>query len=516
MIPRSRLPLPAPSHAATGPALPTRRRAAGRIVDAALGLGAAGLGLPAFAAEQADRAIAAVRQLVARGEIPQGATLRVRAKQGNMNSLLGREHAMQREWERQTGTRIDASAMPHTDSLELIRAGQEVDLTVARSHEYADLVHLGLIENLGPMLERLGFELPTDPARGYMLLERQAVRDGQVVAIPADFDTTMLFLRRDLLEDPTERAAFRARFGRELAAPRTWKEYDELVRWFHRPQEGFYGCCEARDPNTAWMYWMPRYISGALPNQWLFDERMRPLIASPAGIAATEHFLATVPCSPPGILENGRDFTYTLPFLVRGKAFATILTLATAKIAQRDDSAVKGRLMATPIPGTLVGDRLVRRPTFIYGNNLVVPRSSPNKLLALLYALWVTDPENSLRSVTANGIADPYRYHHLRDESVRAVYTPEAVDVLERSLPDLAPSGTGLPGDSQYLSALNGALIEAASGRTSAREAMQRTARQWDLITDRIGRSAQMASWKGVRRLYPGMGTTGPSIASAR
>ena len=454
-------------------------------------------------AEQADRAVAAVKQLIARGEVKPDTVFKLRAKQGNMVSFLGRDYELQKDWERLTGILVDASVMPQLDSLEFIRSATDIDLTIARNHEYGDLFQGGLIEDLAPLFKRFGFTLPEDPDSGYMLLKHQAYFGERIVAIPADMDMALLFMRRDLLEDPAQRARFRDKFARELRAPRTWAEYQQLVEFFHRPNEGFYGTTEPREELTGWMYWLPRYLSAAAPNQHLFDDQMKPLINSPAGVAATESYVATVPFTPPQALEAGKDYSYTLPFFIRGNAFATILTSATAKISNRDDSAIKGKFMAAPMPGTVVGGRLVRRSQFIYGNNLVVPAKAPNKALAFLFAMWLTDPDNAARSVAANGIADPYRYSILRDERVRAMYTPQALEVMKAELPIVAPSGTGLPGDSDYIAALNHNLWLAAGGKLAPKEAMAKTAREWEAITERLGRTPQIAHWQAFKTLYP-------------
>lgn len=469
----------------------------------AMALTMAACSAAAQAGEQADRAVAAVRQLVASGEVRSGTVLKLRAKQGNMVSLLGRDFELQKEWERRTGVLIDASVMPQLDSLEFIRRSASIDLTIARNHEYPDLVHGQLIEDLTPLLGRLGFSLPDDPQSGYMLVRHQAYFGDRVVAIPADMDIALLFVRRDLLEDPAHRAKYREKYGRELAVPRTWAEYQQQVEYFARPDEGFYGAAEPREKLTGWMYWLPRYLSAAAPNQWLFDDRMRPLIDSDAGVAATRSYMATVPYTPPQALEDGKDYSYTLPYFIRGNAYATVLTTATAKISNRDDSAVKGKFVAAPMPGQLVGRRLVRRTQFMYGNNLVVPSSAPNKLLGFLYAMWLTDPDNASRSVAANGIADPYRYNSLRDDKVRAMYLPQTLDVLRGELEYAAPSGTGLPGDSEYLGALSHNIWLAARGDLSPRQAMNKTAREWDAITERYGRASQIAHWRAFRKLYP-------------
>ncbi|TMH10271.1 MAG: extracellular solute-binding protein [Betaproteobacteria bacterium] len=463
-------------------------------------LGASGA---AHCGEQADKAVAAVKLLIARGELKPDAVLRMRVKQGNTSSFLGRDYELQKDWEKQTGILLDVSVMPQVDSLEIIRRSNDIDLTIARNHEYPDLVAGRLIEDLTPLLQRFGFALPVDTNGGYMLLQHQAMVGDRVVAIPADLDMAMLFVRRDLLEDPAQRAAFRERFKRELKLPSTWSEYQQLVEFFNRPKEGFYGSSEPREKLTGWMFWMPRYLSTAASNQYLFDEQMHPLVDSPAGVAATESYVATVPYSPPQSLEDGKDYSYTLPFFVRGNAFATMLTVATAKISNRDDSAIKGKFIAVAMPGRVVGNRLVRRSQFIYGNNLVVPANAPNKALGLLFAMWLTDADNAARSVAANGIADPYRYSTLADERVRSLYTPQAMDLLRSELPFVAPSGTGLPGDSEYLGALSNNIWLAASGKLTSKEAMTKTAREWEAITDARGRAQQIAHWQAFKKLYP-------------
>ena len=481
---------------------PIRRMLAVSTAFLALALGL--LSAPATrAGEQADRAVAAVRRLVASGELRPDTVLRLRAKQGNVVSILGRDYALQQEWERKTGIAIDVGIMPQLDSLAFIRRSTDVDLTIARNHEFADLLHGGLITDLKPLLDRFGFRLSDAGPDGFLQLGQQSMSDGRVAAIPADFDVALLFLRRDLLEDPGQRARFRERHGRELRAPRTWQEYQELVAFFHRPAEGLYGTAESREPLTGWMYWLPRYLSSALPVQHLFDEKMRPLINSPAGVAATESYAATVAYSPPQALEDGKDYSYTLPFFVRGQAFSIILTAGVAKLANGSETPVRGRFMAAPIPGRLVGGQLVRRTQLIYGNNLVVPANAPNKALGLLFAMWLTDPENSTRSVLAQGITDPYRVSHLDDERIRAVYTPQVIDLIRSELPVMSPSGIGLPGDAEYIASLNRHIWQVAAGKLGAREAMERTAREWDQITDRIGRAAQIERWRVQRALYP-------------
>jgi hypothetical protein len=55
-----------------------------------------------------------------------------------------------------------------------------------------------------------------------------------------------------------------------------------------------------------------------------------------------------------------------------------------------------------------------------------------------------------------------------------------------------------LLGNREYFDALDVSLQEASLGKLGAEEAMKRTARQWEKITDDIGRRKQVEAWKTV------------------
>ena len=75
------------------------------------------------------------------------------------------------------------------------------------------------------------------------------------------------------------------------------------------------------------------------------------------------------------------------------------------------------------------------------------------------------------------------------------------------------PPGTGLPGDGEYLDALDQHLWLAARGELSAKEAMKRTAQDWERITQRRGRDKQLA-W--LRIFNAGFAATEPGPGAAK
>ena len=445
------------------------------------------------AGEQAQRALAAVKQMIASGEVRPDATIKVAFKSGNIAALLGPDLELQKEWEQRSGIVITARLIPQEAAVVNLKAHPDIDLTVARTHEFPDLLEQGLVEDLTPLLKDYGFRIEGTPPQGFVRPRLQGFFGNTVVAIPADGDVLMYYLRRDLLEDPAEKASFRKVYGRDLAVPKTWQEYDQLVKFFHRPEKGLYGTAEERDPSGGWMFWLPRYFGQGTPHRKLFDDNLKPLIDSPAGLEATQSYLRTVPYSPPEILADGKDYSYTFPLFMQGKVFAIAGTIAAAKLFNSKASLVRGKFMAIPIPGNRVGQRIVRHNLPIYGNNLVVSSRGAQRKLAFLFTMWITDPDNSVRTVgVTGGFTDPYRWNHLADARINELYTPQALAVFRTEWLIALPPGTGVPGDGEYLDVLDQNLSLAARGQISARESMRRTAQEWEKISQRRGRDKQL------------------------
>jgi multiple sugar transport system substrate-binding protein len=136
----------------------------------------------------------------------------------------------------------------------------------------------------------------------------------------------------------------------------------------------------------------------------------------------------------------------------------------------------------------------------------VVSTRGAQRKLAFLFTMWLTDPDTSLRTVgVKGGFTDPFRWNHLNDARLKEMYTADALAVFAKEWDIAVLPGTGLPGDGEYLDALNQHLWLAASGKQSAAEAMRRTAQEWDKITQRYGRE-KLLPW--LKIFNAGLGTS--------
>jgi multiple sugar transport system substrate-binding protein len=60
-------------------------------------------------------------------------------------------------------------------------------------------------------------------------------------AVPVEGDATGWAYRKDWFEDPDEMAAFKEKYGYDLAPPETWAQMRDIAEFFHRPDENRYG-----------------------------------------------------------------------------------------------------------------------------------------------------------------------------------------------------------------------------------------------------------------------------------
>jgi multiple sugar transport system substrate-binding protein len=117
----------------------------------------------------------------------------------------------------------------------------EFDVVIGDSQWIGRGATKGLYEELTDWLPTV-VDLATIHARAARYLCEYPEGSGRWYAAPCETDAIGLAYRKDWLEDPAEREAFRALHGRELAVPATWEEFRDVADFFQRPDEKRYGC----------------------------------------------------------------------------------------------------------------------------------------------------------------------------------------------------------------------------------------------------------------------------------
>jgi multiple sugar transport system substrate-binding protein len=141
----------------------------------------------------------------------------------------------------------------------------------------------------------------------------------------------------------------------------------------------------------------------------------------------------------------------------------------------------------------------------------VVPAASPRTVEAWAYLAWYGSPAHSVADVLdgTSGI-NPYRISRLREAAPwRALLGTTQADAylstLRESLgaPEIARD-LRLPGYRAYIAALDAQLDRVMAGEVGPEEGLRAAARDWELITDRLGRDGQRRHYRAAMGLGAG------------
>ena len=349
---------------------------------------------------------------------------------------------------------------------------------------------------------------------GYMGNSADHTRfDGKNYGLMADGDAHTYIMRKDVIEHPGERAAFKAKFGRDPGCPATWAEHQDLISFFHRKAgdklmgevlaEEFYGTVEARVRGRNYVNWLYRFLS---KGKLYFDDEMNPLIDSPEGIEATKEFLATYKEMDPA--ATGWDSAQLLPHYGGGRAFNTIHFAGSANFAEHPTKAkTRGKNIYCLMPGTVVDGKLIRRTNnagaFAYGVNAF----SKHREVAYLVSQWLAIPKIGTEIIQHRAsFFEPVRKIHFAEDGFRKEmiehYNASFIASHEKQVLITAPL-ISLPGGNEYHDRLDIRLHEVLLGRLTPEEAMKKAAEDWDEVTDDEERDSQIKFWAQQKKLFP-------------
>ena len=76
--------------------------------------------------------------------------------------------------------------------------------------------------------------LPADQV-DQVILKDKFTYNGKLVGMPQYYNFPMLFYRKDLFNNPTEQANFKAKYGHDLAPPTSYDQMYQIAEFFNRP-----------------------------------------------------------------------------------------------------------------------------------------------------------------------------------------------------------------------------------------------------------------------------------------
>jgi len=70
---------------------------------------------------------------------------------------------------------------------------------------------------------------------------KECIYDGQIKYVPYHLNAQYIAYRKDLFNDPAEKAAFKAKYGYELQPPKTRQQLIDIAKFFTRPENDLWG-----------------------------------------------------------------------------------------------------------------------------------------------------------------------------------------------------------------------------------------------------------------------------------
>lgn len=322
-------------------------------------------------------------------------------------------------------------------------------------------------------------QMQADPVQDYPqgwapALTRLQQFDASVYGIPYHDGPECFIYRRDLFEDPTEKANFAAQYGYELAVPKTWDQFKDMAHFFTRPGQDLFGTVFAAYPdghNTVYDFCIQLWSRGGD----LTGPDGQINLNTPQASAALDFYrqmLGDRGATPPGLQEI--DSVKSGELFAAGKVAMMINWFGFAAVCELPGSPTKGKVDVAPLP---VGGEDNRAALNVYWV-LSVGSGSRYKKEAYAFLCYLAMPEMDRITTLEGGIgcrfstwndpevnrAIPFYYrlaelHQSMRELPRSPQFPRLAHVIDQAVQRAITTG-----DSTEL-ILNEAQAEAASIR---------------------------------------------------
>ncbi|MCS6842950.1 MAG: extracellular solute-binding protein, partial [Caldilineales bacterium] len=148
-------------------------------------------------------------------------------------------------YEKETGIKVTVVQEPwgsfyNLFATEMAAKGSTWDMVVGDSQWLGQMTTQGHYVDLTDFLTSTGLKDTVTPAT-LTYYGEYPTGSGRYWAYPTEGDANGWAYRKDLFEDPAEKEAFKAKYGYELAPPKTYAQLMDIAKFFTRPDKGLYG-----------------------------------------------------------------------------------------------------------------------------------------------------------------------------------------------------------------------------------------------------------------------------------
>ncbi len=277
-------------------------------------------------------------------------------------------------------------------------------------------------------------------------------KDGALIGVPQYYNFPMLFHRKDLLEDPKEQAAFKAKYGRDLTVPTNYDELRDVAEFFNRPPEMAGFCMGGVDWSVFLDYTYFLYGTGGN----FGDLKTGDLtLNTPEFVRALDAMTRMAAYNPKG-WETMSFFDCDTQML-QGKAFMYQNWFYEWTTFQKEmpDKIAMAPVTGDKQPGAHIGAMVA-----------VIPSAAPNPDAAGQFIAWMLGTQYQKEMMTATGNM-PVRQDLINDPEVRKALV--GIDMYEKTVPYLTYQHTTWP--SELDSGVTEAIWKIFKGEMTPQEA---------------------------------------------
>jgi multiple sugar transport system substrate-binding protein len=211
-----------------------------------------------------------------------------------------------RDFQKETGIAVNVEQIPlgsyqEKTFLEFGAARTRFDIIIGDSQWIGRGATKGLYVDLTDWLPTV-VDLKSIHPRAAKYLCEYPEGSGKWFAAPCETDAVGLAYRKDWFDDPTERASFKSKFGRELTVPQTWEEFEQVAAFFQRPDQKRYGCAMPSDRSYDGLTMGVQNCLWAFGGKWHDDNSNRVVgfLDTQGSVDAIEQFKRLVKLGPKG------------------------------------------------------------------------------------------------------------------------------------------------------------------------------------------------------------------------
>ncbi len=214
------------------------------------------------------------------GKFP-GYTLKVKLIGGTQYEKL---YTRIPEWEALTGAKVEiVSSKNHFDLDREIKQ----DIASGSITWCVGSNHTSFAPQYGDLYIDLKEVIPQSELDKYVPGTLQsAMVDGRLVQLPRVTDVSNIYYRKSLYADPAKQAAYKEKYGADLAPPKTFDEFKQQVIFFADPPNLYGTAFAGKDEGMTGRFMEILRANGGD----IFDENWKPIFNSEAGVAAVQWF----------------------------------------------------------------------------------------------------------------------------------------------------------------------------------------------------------------------------------